>query len=136
VYLTRSDESREVDLPPRVALAKQVRADVFVSIHANSINLSRPDINGAEAYYAPGSAAGAELSRIILNSITRSVNIPSRGVRSARFYVVRNTPMPATLIETGFVTGAEDAPKLRDPNFQRQMAAAIAQGIIEFLNQR
>lgn len=136
VYLTRSDESREVDLPPRVALSKQVRADVFVSIHANSINLSRPDINGAEAYYAPGSASGAELSRIILNSITRSVNIPSRGVRSARFYVVRNTTMPATLIETGFVTGAQDAPKLRDPNFQRQMAAAIAQGIIEFLNQR
>jgi N-acetylmuramoyl-L-alanine amidase len=136
VYLTRADESREVDLPPRVALAKQVRADVFVSIHANAINLSRPDINGTEVYYAPGSAAGAELSRIILNSITRSVNIPSRGVRSARFYVVRNTPMPATLIETGFVTGAQDAPKLGDPNFQRQMAAAIAQGIIEFLNQR
>ncbi len=136
VYLTRADESREVDLPPRVALAKQVRADVFVSIHANSINLSRPDINGAEAYYAPGSASGAELSRIILNSITRSVNISSRGIHSARFYVVRNTPMPATLIETGFVTGAEDAPKLGDPNFQRQMAAAIAQGIIEFLNQR
>ncbi len=136
VYLTRSDESREVDLPPRVALSKQVRADVFVSIHANAISLSRPDINGAEAYYAPGSASGAELSRIILNSITRSVNIPNRGVRSARFYVVRNTTMPATLIETGFVTGAQDAPKLRDPNFQRQMAAAIAQGIIEFLNQR
>jgi N-acetylmuramoyl-L-alanine amidase len=136
VYLTRADESREVDLPPRVALAKQVRADVFVSIHANSINLSRPDVNGAEAYYAPGSAAGAELSRIILNSITRNVNISSRGIHSARFYVVRNTPMPATLIETGFVTGAEDAPKLGDPNFQRQMAAAIAQGIIEFLNQR
>ncbi len=136
VYLTRADESREVDLPPRVALAKQVRADVFVSIHANAISLSRPDINGAEAYYAPGSASGAELSRVILNSITRTVNIPSRGVRSARFYVVRNTTMPATLIETGFVTGAQDAPKLRDPNFQRQMAAAIAQGIIEFLNQR
>jgi N-acetylmuramoyl-L-alanine amidase len=136
VYLTRSDESREVDLPPRVALAKQVRADVFVSIHANSINLSRPDINGTETYYAPGAVAGKELAQTILNSITRSVNISSRGLHSARFYVIRNTTMPATLIETGFVTGAEDAPKLRDPGFQRQMAAAIAQGIIEFLNRR
>jgi N-acetylmuramoyl-L-alanine amidase len=136
VYLTRSDESREVDLPPRVALAKQVRADVFVSIHANSINLSRPDINGTETYFAPGAVAGKELAQTILNSITRSVNIPSRGLHSARFYVIRNTTMPATLVETGFVTGAEDAPKLRDPGFQRQMAAAIAQGIIEFLNRR
>ncbi|WP_404786012.1 N-acetylmuramoyl-L-alanine amidase [Altericista sp. CCNU0014] len=136
VYLTRSDESREVDLPPRVALAKQVRADVFVSIHANSINMSRPDVNGTETYYAPGAVAGRELAQTILNSITRSVNIQSRGLRAARFYVVRNTPMPATLVETGFVTGADDAPKLRDPNFQRQMAAAIANGIIEFLNRR
>jgi N-acetylmuramoyl-L-alanine amidase len=136
VYLTRADESKEVDLPPRVALAKQVRADVFVSIHANSINLSRPDINGTETYFAPGAVAGKELAQTILNSITRSVNIQSRGLHSARFYVIRNTTMPATLIETGFVTGAEDAPKLRDPGFQRQMAAAIAQGIIEFLNRR
>jgi N-acetylmuramoyl-L-alanine amidase len=136
VYLTRADESREVDLPPRVALAKQMRGDVFVSIHANSINLSRPDVNGTETYYAPGAIAGKELAQTILNSITRNVNIQSRGMHSARFYVIRNTPMPATLIETGFVTGAEDAPKLRDPTFQRQMAAAIAQGIIEFLNRR
>jgi N-acetylmuramoyl-L-alanine amidase len=136
VHLTRADESREVDLPPRVALAKRVQADVFVSIHANAISLSRPDINGVETYFAPGAVAGKELSQTILNSITRSVNIRSRGMHSARFYVIRNTPMPATLIETGFVTGAEDAPKLRDPGFQRQMAAAIAQGIIEFLNRR
>jgi N-acetylmuramoyl-L-alanine amidase len=136
VYLTRSDESREVDLPPRVALAQRVRADVFVSIHANSINMSRPDINGAMAFYAPGSASGGDLSQTILNSIIRNVNIPSRGTHSARFYVVRHTSMPATLIETGFVTGGQDAPKLADPNFRKQMAAAIAQGIIEFLNRR
>jgi N-acetylmuramoyl-L-alanine amidase len=136
VYLTRSDESREVDLPPRVALAQRVRADVFVSIHANSINMSRPDINGAMAFYAPGSASGGDLSQTILNSIVRNVNIPSRGTHSARFYVVRHTSMPATLVETGFVTGAQDAPKLADPNFRRQMAAAIAQGIIEYLNRR
>jgi N-acetylmuramoyl-L-alanine amidase len=136
VYLTRSDESREVDLPPRVALAERVNADVFVSIHANSINMSRPDINGAETYYAPGSVAGAALGKTILNSILRSVNIPSRGMHPARFYVIRKTSMPSTLIETGFVTGAQDAPKLGDPNFQKQMAAAIAQGIIEYLNTR
>jgi N-acetylmuramoyl-L-alanine amidase len=136
VYLTRSDESREVDLPPRVALAERVNADVFVSIHANSINLSRPDVNGSETYYAPGSVAGANLARTILNSILRGVNISSRGMHPARFYVIRKTSMPSTLIETGFVTGAQDAPKLGDPNFQKQMAAAIAQGIIEYLNSR
>lgn len=136
VYLTRTDESRDVDLPPRVALAERVRANVFVSIHANAISLSRPDVNGVEMYHAPGSASGAALGQVLLNSIMRSINIPNRGLRAARFYVVRNTSMPAVLVETGFVTGAQDAPRLADPNFQNQMAAAIARGIIEFLNRR
>ncbi|NEP17709.1 MAG: hypothetical protein F6J97_12520, partial [Leptolyngbya sp. SIO4C1] len=39
----------------------------------------------------------------------------------------------AILIETGFVTGAEDAPNLRDPLWQTRMAAAIAQGILTYL---
>ncbi len=136
VYITRNDESREVDLPPRVALAEQVRADVFVSIHANAISMSRPDVNGLETYYAPGSSSGAQLARVIHNSILRNLNVRDRSVRSARFYVVRRTSMPAVLVETGFVTGAEDAPRLRDPAWQRQLAAAIAQGIMEFLRGR
>jgi N-acetylmuramoyl-L-alanine amidase len=136
VYMTRTDESRDVDLPPRVALAEQVRANVFVSIHANSIDLTRPDVNGVETYYAPGSTKGADLAQTILSSITSTVNIPSRGMHSARFYVIRKTSMPSTLIETGFVTGAQDAQRLGDPAFRQQMATAIARGIIEYLNRR
>jgi N-acetylmuramoyl-L-alanine amidase len=41
--------------------------------------------------------------------------------------------MPSTLVEVGYVTGAQDAPKLANVNFQRQMAAAIAGGIIEYI---
>ena len=136
VYMTRTDESRDVDLPPRVALAEQVRANVFVSIHANSIDLTRPDVNGVETYYAPGSTSGADLAQTILSSITSTVNIPSRGMHSARFYVIRKTSMPSTLVETGFVTGAQDAQRLADPVFRQQMAVAIARGIIEYLNRR
>ncbi|HEY9847540.1 MAG TPA: N-acetylmuramoyl-L-alanine amidase, partial [Candidatus Caenarcaniphilales bacterium] len=129
--LTRADELRDVDLPPRVALAQGVKADVFVSIHANSINLSRTDISGLETYYYSN---GARLARVIHNSILQEVGVRDRGVRRARFYVLRKTSMPAVLVETGFVTGAEDAPRLANPESQRQMAAAIARGILQYLN--
>ncbi|MEM9136900.1 MAG: N-acetylmuramoyl-L-alanine amidase, partial [Cyanobacteria bacterium P01_F01_bin.42] len=132
VYLTRTDE-REIDLAPRVALAERVRANVFVSIHANAINMSRPDVNGLETYYAPGSSAGKSLAQTIHSSVLGGVNIGSRGVRSARFYVIRRTSMPAALVETGFVTGAIDNPKLANPAFRRQMAEAIARGILQYL---
>lgn len=130
VVLPRADD-RFIDLAPRVALAQGVKAEVFVSIHANAINLSRPDINGIETYYYSG--GGGRLAQIIHANILQSLGVRDRGVRRARFYVLRRTSMPSTLVEVGFVTGAEDAPRLADPNFQRQMAAAIARGILQYL---
>mgnify|MGYP000061454425 CR=1 FL=1 len=133
VYLTRTDE-RDVDLPPRVSLAERVRATAFVSIHANAISMSRPDVNGLETYHAPGATLGSRLARTVHNTILRSLRIRDRRVRPARFYVVRKTSMPAILVETGFLTGAEDIVQLRNPAWRKQMAQAIAQGILNYLN--
>jgi N-acetylmuramoyl-L-alanine amidase len=136
VYLTRTTNAEDVDLAPRVSLAERVRASAFVSIHANAINMSRPDVNGLETFYAPGSSQGRELAETIHNAVLRVANVRSRSLRSARFYVIRRTSMPAALVETGFVTGAEDAPKLASPEHRAQIAAGITQGILEFLNRR
>lgn len=127
--LTRSDD-RDLDLEPRVRMAEQANATVFVSIHANSISMSRPDISGLETYYYD---SGLQLARTIHNSILQGTDVRDRGVRRARFYVLRRTSMPAVLVETGFVTGREDAARLSSPNYRRQMAAAIARGILQYI---
>ena len=130
--LTRTGDY-DFDLAPRVQIAENSRASVFVSIHSNAISLSRPDINGLETYYFD---SGLDLARTIHNSILQSVNIRDRGVRSARFYVLRNTSMPSVLVETGFVTGEEDARNLANSGHRRQMAEAIARGILQYLRGR
>ncbi|MCU0569263.1 MAG: N-acetylmuramoyl-L-alanine amidase [Oculatellaceae cyanobacterium Prado106] len=132
VVLTRQDD-REIDLEPRVSLANRTRADLFVSIHANAISLSRPDVNGIETYYY--TSQSASLARTIHASILEGTDRPDRRVREARFYVLRHTTMPSVLLEVGFVTGAEDARLLADPDFQSQMATAIARGILEYVQQ-
>jgi N-acetylmuramoyl-L-alanine amidase len=129
--LTRTGD-QEIDLAPRVATAARVKADLFVSIHANSISLSRPDINGLETYYY-ASAQGRRLARAIHNRILRSTNMTDKGVRQARFYVIRHTKMPAVLVEIGFVTGSQDAARLVSPAGRTQLAEAIAQGIIDYI---
>ncbi len=128
VRLTR-DSDFFVTLQGRTDLANQIDADLFVSIHANSMGKARPDVNGIEVYYF----GDRRLSDTIHRNIVRSVDMRDRGVRRARFYVLRTSKMPSTLVEVGFVTGAEDAAKLANANFQRQMAAAIAGGIIEYI---
>jgi N-acetylmuramoyl-L-alanine amidase len=130
--LTRTDDS-EIDLEPRVSLAERVNANLFVSIHANSINMSRPDISGIETYYFGN---GEDLARVIHASVLQGTGATDRRVRQARFYVLRKSSMPSVLVEVGFVTGAEDAAKLSDPAYRSQMAASIARGILLYLQQR
>lgn len=127
--LTRTDD-REIDLEPRVNLADSISADVFVSIHANSISLSRPDVNGIETYYYD---TGSALASSIHNSLVNATGMNDRGVRQARFYVLTHTSMPAVLVEVGFVTGREDAAKLNNSSFRSQIATGIAQGILRYV---
>ncbi|NJR69117.1 MAG: N-acetylmuramoyl-L-alanine amidase [Synechococcales cyanobacterium CRU_2_2] len=131
VVMTRSTDI-DLDLQPRVSIAEQANATVFVSIHANAISLSRPDINGLESFYY-SSASGKKLATDIHNAIMRELDMADRGVREANFYVIRVTSMPAALIETGFLTGAEDSLKLRNPVFRKDMSEGIAKGILKYL---
>lgn len=130
--LTRRDD-RDLDLEPRVQIAERANADLFVSIHANAISLSRPDVNGIETYYY--SDRGLQVARVLHSNMLQVPGVQDRGIRQARFYVIRNTSMPAVLLELGFVTGAQDARLLSDPNFRSQMARAIALGILQYIQQ-
>lgn len=132
VVLTRRDE-REIDLEPRVQTAERANADLFVSIHANAISMDRPEVNGLETYYY--SDSGARLARYVHNSLLQATNMNDRGLRQARFYVIRNTSMPAILVELGFVTGAQDAPRLASSEWRSRMAVAIAQGLLQYIEQ-
>lgn len=130
--LTRPDD-RDLDLDPRVQIAERANANLFVSIHANAISLSRPDVNGIETYYY--SSSSLRLAQVIHASVVQNTGSADRGVRQARFYVIRNTSMPAVLVETGFVTGQNDAARLGDPAYRSQMAGAIARGILLYVQQ-
>jgi N-acetylmuramoyl-L-alanine amidase len=130
VVMTR-DRDYFVSLSGRAAIANRSRADIFVSIHANAISMSRPDVNGVETFYY--SYAGRRLASAIQSRILRNIRIGNRGVKRARFYVLRNTSMPSALVEVGFVTGRYDAPRLRTAAFRSQMAQAIAEGILDYI---
>ena len=132
VRMTRTSE-RFVSLQGRANLANRADADVFVSIHANAVGGGRTSVNGVETFHYPGSSAGRRLAQDIQSSILQDFNMRNRGVKDARFYVLKHTDMPAALVEVGFVTGREDAARLRNPAFRREMAEAIARGILNYI---
>ncbi|MCF2149363.1 N-acetylmuramoyl-L-alanine amidase [Desmonostoc muscorum LEGE 12446] len=127
--LTR-DADFFVELQGRVDIAERVNATLFVSIHANSVD-NRPSVNGLEVYYYD---SGYALAEVVRNSILQNIpTIKDRGTRKARFYVLRKSSMPSILVETGYMTGNEDNPRLATPEYQNRMAEAIARGILKYL---
>ena len=132
VLMTRTSEV-DVDLPPRVALANNSRADLFLSIHANALSMARPDVNGIETFYFQSSRSRALAQAVQEQMLAISPGSPDRGARPGRFFVIRRTVMPSALVEMGFVTGSLDAPRLADPAFRRRLAVALANGLLRYL---
>ena len=136
VLMTRTSEV-DVDLPPRVSLANSSGADLFVSVHANALSMSRPDVNGIETFYFEGAGASARRLAAALQQqmVAISPGSPDRGVRTGRFFVIRRTVMPSALVEMGFLTGAIDSRRLADASFRRRMALALSAGVLNALRE-
>ncbi len=122
------------DLQARCDLANIWGADIFVSIHANAASSS--SANGAETYWRNTSTTdrilSERLARYVQREYVRETGLSDRGVKTANFYVLRWSNMPAILIETGFMSNSSDLSKLTSPAFQRKAARGIARGIDRF----
>ncbi len=135
VQMTRDDDYF-VKLEERVVMSRQAGATLFVSIHANSID-ARPDVHGLETYhYNLGEALADTVHQTILDyfNIIKHIPLEDRRVRSARFYVLRKSSIPAILVETGYISSPDESSQLGDIKYQTVMAEAIAQGILTYLN--
>ena len=86
-----------------------------------------------ETFYYRG-WKGRLLAKEIQKQILRvSPGSPDRGVKQGRFYVIKNTRMPAVLVEIGFLTGRLDARRLKKTTHRKRLSYAIAKGILEYL---
>nr|WP_258166408.1 N-acetylmuramoyl-L-alanine amidase family protein [Paenibacillus sp. PCH8] len=128
--------TRETDVyptrPERVQLANKLNADVFVSIHGNSVTAS-PQATGTETFYYQRSSS-KELADIIHRHLVEAMGLKDRGVKNGSLQVIRETTMPAVLLEVGFLSNMTDEKVMLSESGQNKAAQAIVDGIKEFLN--
>lgn len=121
---------KDVPLAERITLANQLQVHAFISIHANAFGAEWNTANGIETYvYPKASADSVTLAHLIQPALVLACNRKNRGVKTANFAVLRETKMPAILIECGFMTHREEADLLKQRTYQVQCAEAIAFGI-------
>ena len=117
-----------VTLDRRVGIANAQRRAIFVSIHFNSAR--RKGANGIETFY--GSPRAKRLARLIQRNAMKTTSGENRGVKRAKYYVLRKSRMPAVLIECGFLTNRGDARRASSSQYRDRLARQIARAIREF----
>lgn len=118
------------ELAMRSEIANRSGADLFVSIHCNGA--ADPGANGTETYYYEGSSRGAEAAKSIQTRLVEALGLRDRGVKTADFYVLRKTAMPAVLVELAFITNPQEERLLSQADFRIRAAKAIAQAVADY----
>ena len=151
VVMTRSGDTYP-ELSDRPALARRAGADLFLSLHFNATESGRAAARGSEVYaMTPAGAASTNargeganagafpgnrsdernmlLAYQIQKSLIRQLGSDDRGVRRARFEVLREATMPAALIEAGFLSHPIEGNKIFAAEYRSKMAKAIVEGV-------
>lgn len=134
VILTRARDVY-ISLEGRVNIANRRNPSLFVSIHYNS-SIS-PIAKGIEIFYYNSkqkerTQSSKKLADTLLRQLIQETAAASRGVKTGNFHVIRETEMPAVLIEAGFMTNVEERNLLRTQSYLNQLAKAIAIGIEKY----
>lgn len=130
VVVTR-DCDMFVPLSARCRIANSALADLFVSVHINAS--PKPEAHGIETWYYAASSRGFDFARTVHAEVRDAYHTIDRGVKgSPGFYVLKNTHMPAILVECGFITNDADVTELSKDSVLANLASAIADGIVEY----
>lgn len=155
-YQVRMTRSTDVFVPleERVRFANRFPNAVFVSIHFNKSrsaagtgietfclaprgvpSMDEDNLSYSDFKLHPGHARDPEniaLATAVHAALVRRANLPDRGIKRARFHVIREAKIPAILVEGGFMNHPMDARLIATPVYRQQMAAAILAGVNAF----
>ena len=114
-----------ISLPQRVSTGNSYRNAIFVSIHYNYT--WKQEVSGLETFYS--NEESRRLAQCVQNSLIQRTRTVDRTAKYARFYVIRNSKLPAILVEGGFVSNANERSRMKSAWFRESIAQGIVDGI-------
>lgn len=117
-----------VTLPDRVKICKRHRDPIFVSVHYNYT--WKQHVSGLETFYY--NSASRALATDVHRGMMNEVRTNDRGVKFARYYVIRHNSCPAILVEGGFVSNAGERERMKSARWRQSIAEGIADGISRY----
>lgn len=130
-------ERKRSDTKRRVQLVEETGDCILVSIHQNQFSQSQ--YKGAQMFYSPNDSESALLAECIRQSVVGSLqpeNTRQNKEAGEDIYLLTHCQVPGVIVECGFLSNPEEANLLGQEEYQQDMAAAIYNGIISFVEQR
>jgi len=131
VVMTREND-KFIPLGERARIANRQSNAIFVSIHYN--HAPRSAARGLETFYHHPHSE--RLARSVQASIATIGGTPNRGVKHARFLVIRETEIPAILVEGGFLSNRAEESRISGEGYREEIATLIARGIVQLRHGR
>ncbi|WP_056832567.1 N-acetylmuramoyl-L-alanine amidase [Psychrobacillus sp. FJAT-21963] len=133
IVLVSHPGNLDIPLYERTTLANKLEVDAFISIHANAFGSTWNNTSGIETFtYSKASAQSKLLAKSIQDALCSITKGKNRGVKQADFAVLRDTKMPAVLVECGFMTNKIEAALLQSRTYRILCAKAIAFAILRW----
>lgn len=116
-------------LSNRAEIANRYKADLFISIHCNA-----GGGKGVETYCFSKESSAFNLATTVQKQLAENTGLVNRGVKTAAFVVIKETVMPAILVETAFIDNASDFEFLTSASGQNKISTSVALGVLEYIN--
>ena len=123
------------DIHNRLSIIESHPESVFVSVHMNYFTESK--YSGAQVFYSPNNPDSEKLAQYIQSSVVTSLQADNtRQIKQSdsSIYLLYHSSVPSVMVECGFLSNAEETEKLKNDNYRTQMAEAICEGIINYLD--
>lgn len=131
---SRGLDSKRADLRRRLEIADELQAQMFISLHANVSTLATR--GGAEVFYSDETPGAKELAESVQTALHQLPGMSKRDAKAAKYYLLRSQPIPALIIECGYLNIADDRHRLTSGDSQRALAEAIADGVSSHLQKQ
>lgn len=137
VMLTGKDGSRTKagDMKARVAMINEKAPALAVSIHQNSYH--QEGVKGAQVFYYSHSEEGKKAAELMQKAL---LILNTENNRKAKandtYYLLKRTEVPTIIVECGFLSNWEEAELLKDKEYQENMAEAIVEGILAYIEKK
>lgn len=132
VAMTRTSDTF-IELQDRSHHANSIDADLFISVHFNGAK--NPKAHGLEVYFYTDKAnnlrhvSSKRFAKDCVDTLAHNLRMKKRGLKEGNFHVIRETSMPAILIEGGFVSHAQEAVRIDTPQYRKVYASSVVDAV-------